>query len=212
MEKLLSSTKKHLKKRAYASFKAKEIFNDEQLNRMNHLVDVVPKKKVTLGDVGDDNNLLVGRFMNDEEGKCPQVLNGEMGEEMVSILNASFSQEYFSKLLGKDYFIRRCQANILTEGSHIGTHIDTYSNMNYIFSIVVQFGKEYGGGEFYVNHDGKEEFIKTAYGDILINKCEIPHGVKKVDSGHRKTLVFFLSDQPPEVPNTENHQIEGHRL
>lgn len=212
MKKLLSLTKTQLRERAYANFKATQIFSNEQLERMNHLVDVVPKKKVTLGDVGDDNNLLVGRFMNDEGGKCPQVMNGDMGEEMLRILNASSSKEYFRKLLRKDYFIRRCQANILTEGSHIGTHIDTYSNSDYILSVVIQFGKEYEGGEFYINYHGKETFIKTSYGDVLINKCEIPHGVKKVNSGHRKTLVFFISDKPLEFPNTENNQIEGHRL
>ena len=207
MSNLVDISNEQLSQNAYAKFSAELLFTEDQLKEMEYLVDVVPKEKVLIGDVGDDNCLLVGRFMQDKKNELPIISNGDMGKKMLSILNSSNVKNYFDSLINTDSYIRRCQANILTEGSHIGVHIDTYSNMDYIYSVVVQFGKDYEGGEFFVHYNNNEHSIKTTYHDVLINKCEIPHGVKKVLGGNRKSLVFFVSDAPLTKYNEDNHQI-----
>ena len=95
----------------------------------------------------------------------------------------------------------------MREGSFIGKHIDTYSNLDYRYSCVIQFGQNYEGGELFVEFNGKEQEIRTGYGEFLVNRCEIPHGVRRVLGGNRTSLVFFLSESPLSTPNTQHKQI-----
>ncbi len=109
--------------------------------------------------------------------------------------------------MGGEFFIRRCQANVLKQGSFIGKHIDTYSNLDYRYSCVIRFGRHYEGGEFFVELEGQEREIRTGYAEFLINCCEIPHGVRRVYSGNRTSLVFFLSQPPLSHAITHHKQI-----
>jgi hypothetical protein len=61
---------------------------------------------------------------------------------------------------------------------------------------VIQLGKQYQGSELLLEHEGRESQLKSGYADVLINRCEIPHGVNRVQSGTRASLVFFLSTPP----------------
>ena len=185
MELLANTIKDELETQAYAHFDAHEIFSQEELDFLSRACQLVPKERIRVGDVGEQNNLDVGRFMEDKKDALP----------------------VFRKVMGGDFYVRRCQSNVLTEGSFIGKHIDTYSNLRYRYSCVIQFGEDYEGGEFFIEHDEREHRIKTGYADFLVNRCEIPHGVDQVKKGNRTSLVFFLSEDDLSVPNVHHTQI-----
>ncbi|NIM40167.1 MAG: 2OG-Fe(II) oxygenase [Hydrogenophaga sp.] len=160
-----------------------------------------------MGDVGEHNHLDVGRFMEDKKEQTPVFRNDPLGREVIERLNQGRCRELLSALMEGEFYIRRCQANVLREGGFIGKHIDTHSNLDYRYSCVIQFGEAYEGGEFFIEHEGREHQIRTGYADFLINRCEIPHGVRTVRGGSRTSLVFFLSKSPLSQPNHHHKQI-----
>ncbi len=191
----------------YSQFSAKDLFTKEQLDLLELNSSIVPKEQIMIGDVGEKNYLDVGRFMNDIKGEKPSVVNASYANEVLSVLNSEKSKLLFNEIIGGDFYVRRCQLNVMKEGSFIGKHTDTDSNEDYIYSIVIQFSNEYQGGEFFVDFRGEEVDLKTTKYDLLINRCEIPHGVRKVKSGTRSTLVLFLSKKDLYHKNMRNKQI-----
>lgn len=207
MQALIEQSKMDLSRQAFSALSASQILDSSDLDYMETACHQIPKEVIEIGDVGEQNFLSVGRFMEDKKGELPVYRNDPVGKTVVDILSSGKCREFFSGIMGGDYYIRRCQSNILQEGSFIGKHIDTYSNLEYTYSVVIQFGKDYEGGEFFVEYEGEELRIKTSYLDVLINKCEIPHGVDTVTKGKRSSLVFFLSKSPLDKPNLQNKQI-----
>lgn len=207
MQETIQTASQQLNSSAYAALNAAQLFSREDLAYMEEACQVIPKTIIEIGDVGEQNFLSVGRFMEDIKGQLPVYRNDPWGKRVVEILSSGKSREFFNGIMGGECYIRRCQANKLEAGNFIGKHIDTYSNLEYRYSVVIQFGKDYDGGEFFVDYEGKEALLKTGYADVLINRCEIPHGVRKVESGTRTSLVFFLSTSPLDKPNLNNKQI-----
>lgn len=207
MQAHIEKAQKDLESVAYARLGAGNFFSEEELAFMAKACTEVPKKLIGIGDVGEENNLDVGRFMEDKKEELPVYRNEPVGRQVVDILNNDRCRAFLTALMGGTYYIRRCQVNVLRDGNFIGKHIDTYSNLDYRYSCVIQFGESYDGGEFFIEVDGVDREIKTGYADFLVNRCEIPHGVRKVTGGNRTSLVFFLSEQPLAVPNTNHKQI-----
>lgn len=206
MVELVKRSKKNLSANAFLKISARDLFDNEDLRFIEDACRDVEKEQITIGDVGEMNHLLVGRFAEDKKGKIP-VICGDLGKKVLDILTSKNAKKYFEGIMDGEYFIRRCQVNVLTEGGFIGKHIDTYSNFEYKYSCVIQFGKDYDGGDFFVDYNGNEQKIKTSYKDMLVNRCEIPHGVENVTSGNRTSFVFFLSKSPYEEINNKNNQI-----
>lgn len=137
--------------------------------------------------------------MEDQKGQLPVYRNDPWGKRVVEILSSGKSREFFNGIMGEECFIRRCQANQLEAGNFIGKHIDTYSNLEYRYSVVIQFGKDYGGGEFFVDYEGKEHQLKTGYADVLINRCEIPTACARWKAG--RALPWCSSSAPARWTN-----------
>ncbi len=207
MQDLINSTIDSLKSNAFARIHGETLFSSEDLQYLHQACESVPKELIRIGDVGEENNLDVGRFMEDRKEETPAYRNSPLGQGVVDRLNNGRCKQLLRSVMEGDFYIRRCQANLLGHGSFIGKHIDTYSNLDYLYSCVLQFGNEYEGGEFFVDHNGQEQEIRTGYGDFLINRCEIPHGVRRVTAGKRMSLVFFLSKSPLTSPNTHHKQV-----
>ncbi|TWC37738.1 2-oxoglutarate-Fe(II)-dependent oxygenase superfamily protein [Pseudomonas sp. SJZ079] len=207
MQEVIQNANLELHSNAYAALNAAQLFTDEEIRYLDEACQIIPKTIIEIGDVGEQNYLSVGRFMEDQKGQLPQYRNDPYGKRVVEILSSGKSREFFNGIMQGECFIRRCQSNLLEAGNFIGKHIDTYSNLEYRYSVVIQFGKQYEGGEFFIEHEGRESQLKTGYADVLINRCEIPHGVNKVQSGTRASLVFFLSTTPLDKPNLHNKQI-----
>lgn len=193
--------------KGYARLCSKILFDEGQLQVIDRCAQEVPKETVRIGDVGEQNSLFVGRFMNDKKGACPTVLNEEYANELLSVLSSSKAERLFRNLVGGDFHIRRCQVNVMSGGSFIGRHTDTDSNHDYMYSVVLQLSDNYEGGAFFVDFSGKRENISTRRHELLINKCEVPHGVDRITRGDRATLVFFLSRKGLDIKNENNKQI-----
>lgn len=199
--------KKTLSNAAFARFTADKLFSRDDFARLERLAQIVPKREIRIGDVGEENNLDVGRFMVDRKGELPVPCNEPLGSEALSLLSGPRARSLFTCIMDGAYWIRRCQANRLRAGCFIGRHVDTYSNFDYRYSVVLQFSRDFSGGSFFVEQAGRDTEIHTQHADVLINRCEVPHGVRRVTAGDRLSMVFFLSSSPPDVPNLHHRQI-----
>ena len=86
---------------------------------------------------------------------------------------------------------------LIDKGNFVGYHLDTDSNPDYIAACVVQLGSDYTGGKYRVHQkNGTHNDFTSDFGDLIISNCNYPHEVTKVESGNRKSLVFFVSNDP----------------
>lgn len=174
---------------------------DTELKRLEELADNLPMEHIEIGDANEPNFLNVGRFMTDIEDSL--VVNEEISREAISILGSEEKMMIYCKLLGKrELFLRRMQYNVMNKDSFIGLHLDIDSNPDYLVAVVIQFGDDYEGGEFVLHNQDRVTTFKSKKYDIIVSDCLIPHEVKKIKNGNRKSLVYFLSENGG--PNRRN--------
>ena len=164
----------------------------------------VEKEYVSIGDAGENNNLLVGRFMTDIEK--PLVVDNPYSNKVIDILKNEKMNDFIKKILNignEETFLRRIQFNQIDKDCFVGYHLDTDSNPDYLTAGVIQLGRNYEGGNYRVYQKDKSFYdYKTSYGDLILSNCKYPHEVTKVIEGERKSLVFFISRY-----NGENQRI-----
>ena len=178
--------------------------NKDELNELLTCCEKVNKEFIEIGDAGESNNLLVGRFMTDV--KKPEVVQNPFSKKVIDILSKKKMFDFIKNVCGKDknLFLRRVQFNQIDKGNFVGYHLDTDSNPDYIAACVIQLGSDYTGGKYRVyQSNGKFNDFISGFGDLIISNCNYPHEVTKVESGNRKSLVFFVSDQ--EGKNKRNN-------
>lgn len=174
---------------------AGELFSAEEITQLEWLYRAIPEERVVLGDAGEPNDLYVSRFMIDQAGELPTLVNRPQADEVLVLLRAPKRETFFHALLGSERYIRRCQVNRLVSGSFVGYHLDVDSNPDYDVSVVVQLGREFTGGEFVVYPTpASENVFAPTHGTVIISKCVYPHEVRRVTSGERISLVYFLSE------------------
>lgn len=169
-------------------------------------------EKVVGGDTGDAHSVWVGRFVNDVHE--PEPLH-RLTDEVLDILMNSEMHTFFAGITGDSPLcVRRCQANRLNEGDFIGYHVDQDTTPDYMATAIFQFSAPYQGGEFVVHHpetgDATVDFPRFS---VLMNRGDIPHQVKPVESGERLTLACFFSTNfgPTQKPRSEI-QVEQHLI
>jgi predicted 2-oxoglutarate/Fe(II)-dependent dioxygenase YbiX len=175
----------------------------ENVQELQKLCYEVEKEYISIGDAGEKNNLLVGRFMTDI--KKPEVVQNLYSDKVIKILSEKKLINFIKKILdvNQEIFLRRIQFNQIDKNCFVGYHLDTDSNPDYIAAVVIQFSDLYKGGIYRVyQNDGSFSDFKSSYGDIIISNCKYPHEVTKVTEGERKSLVFFVSHS-----DTENKRI-----
>lgn len=170
-------------------FTAEEWQRIEAIAASPHL----PLERVVIGDAGEANDVRVGRFVTDVER--PLRVNEPLASALLDIIHSPARADLHRRLLGSDgATLRRAQLNILTAGSYIGRHLDTDSNPDYGYSIVLQLGTDYAGGDFAAYEGHRTVFCqRPARRSVLITRSDIPHEVKPVTGGERISLVYFLS-------------------
>lgn len=154
---------------------------------------LLPHERVVIGDAGEDNDVRVGRFLTDVDR--PQRVNEPLASRLLDIVHSPAKAALYRRMLGADAVtLRRAQVNTMSAGSYIGYHLDTDSNPDYGYSIVLQLGTNYTGGEF-VAYEGKHAVFDAApeHRSALITRSNIPHEVKPVADGRRISLVYFIS-------------------
>jgi len=154
----------------------------------------LPTETVYYGDVGEPNKVDVARFVTDVEE--PKIVNKAFSEPLIKLIYNERVETFLKKFLKiSDLFLRRCQLNILEGRGFIGKHLDIDSNPDYLVAVILHFDEGYLGGDFYYYPNEKRKKIDTFKNCVIISSCSIAHEVTSLESGKRKTLVFFLSEK-----------------
>ena len=159
---------------------------------IENIIDDVEYEHIVGGDAGEGHSVWVSRFYNDVEK--PVALHPR-AKEISDIIMSSKMKNLYKKIFGTgELCLRRCQVNLLNEGDYIGLHVDQDSNPDYLATVVLHFDSGYRGGEFITRDKQRGDHSYSPYKRAaLVNDCSIPHEVKAVESGQRKTLACFLS-------------------
>ena len=110
---------------------------------------------------------------------------------------------YSSLIKSEPVCIRRAQVNRMEVGGFAGRHLDVASNPNYEYSIALQFGESFQGGEFVVYPPNGQApvVLKPTLYSMTISNCRFPHEVREVTFGVRVSLVYFVSHSHGANPN-----------
>lgn len=169
-------------------------FTQEDLDNLSDYCEKVEKEFIEIGDAGESNNLMVGRFMTDTEK--PLIVNDELSIKLLEILSKDSVINLIKEILDikSKLYLRRVQYNQINKNNFVGYHLDTDSNPDYLVACVIQLGDDFEGGIYRVYQKDKSynDFYPTK-GSLIISNCSYPHEVTKVTKGHRKSLVFFIS-------------------
>lgn len=166
---------------------------------IDELIDKVDREAVVAGDAGDEHKIEVRRFRRDVD--FPVDLD-PASKGLMEIINSDKMQEFYRDLTGFDNVcIRRAQANLLSEGDYVGIHIDGEgdpkyqgTHIDYKYAVVLHFELDYKGGDTVIYPKSGVKTITLPEYSMFIITGALPHEVKTVESGVRKTLVYFLSD------------------
>lgn len=149
-----------------------------------------------------------------EEGEVSytHVLNGDSGEkgeadvfrmrhpdipgtklqECVDYLFCDRFHDFLLRELGiNGYELDRIQTQIYKEGYFLGQHVDRDSS-DYDFTLVFIMKQALEGGEFVMLIDDREISVSPEEGSLIILDSHIPHEVKRVIKGSRRTMCAFL--------------------
>lgn len=165
------------------------------LNLKNYC-DNVEKEFIKIGDAGEKNHLLVGRFITDI--KKPEIVKNKYSKKVISILKKKKIISFIKKIIKtkKNLYLRRVQFNEISKNCFVGYHLDVDSNPEYVAACVIQLGSNFKGGLYRVYKNKKTKNFydyEPSKGSFIISNCLYPHEVTKVKSGKRRSLVFFVS-------------------
>ncbi len=182
--------------------------SNEDVDKLNLFCNKVNKEFIEIGDAGETNHLLVGRFMTDI--KEPKKVDNHFSNKVIEILSSKKVIEFIKNVCStkEDIYIRRVQYNEISENCFVGYHLDKDSNPDYLAAIVLQLGVNFNGGLYRVyNKFNKKKYIdyKPDFGSLLISDCDYPHEVTKVESGKRGSLVFFVSKNNGKNPRNNKN-------
>ena len=155
----------------------------------------VKKEFIEIGDAGESNHLLVGRFMTDK--KKPEIVKNDYSKKVIQILKKKKLYNFIKQILKtkKTLYLRRIQFNQIKKNCFVGYHLDVDSNPDYTAACVIQLGSNFTGGIYRVFQKNKKKFIDypPTEGSLIVSNCQYPHEVTTVKSGKRESLVFFVS-------------------
>lgn len=191
----ITQSKKYFNRGTAYFTKNKTPFNTLELNKLSDYCKKVDKEFIEIGDAGEKNHLLVGRFMTDV--KKPEVVKNRFSKKLLKILSQKKVIKFIKEIIkeNKKIYLRRVQFNQIDKNCFVGYHLDKDSNPDYVAACVLQLGSKFSGGKYRVyKPKTKKHFdYSPVYGSLLVSDCNYPHEVTKVKKGKRKSLVFFIS-------------------
>tara|TARA_A100001015_G_scaffold272703_1_gene327498 strand:- start:4679 stop:5296 length:618 start_codon:yes stop_codon:yes gene_type:complete len=192
---ILTQSKKYHERGTAYFLKNKTPFNNAELKRLCNYCEKVEKEFIEIGDAGEKNHLLVGRFMTDI--KKPLIVKNPYSKKLLKILSQKKVFNFIKNTIKekKDIFLRRVQFNQIDKNCFVGYHLDKDSNPDYVAACVLQLGSKFSGGKYRVYKPKTKKYIDytPTFGSMLISDCNFAHEVTKVNKGKRKSLVFFIS-------------------
>ena len=170
--------------------------SEEDFLNLKKYCDNVEKEFIKIGDAGEKNHLLVGRFITDI--KKPEIVKNKYSKKVISILKKKKIISFIKKIIKtkKNLYLRRVQFNEISKNCFVGYHLDVDSNPEYVAACVIQLGSNFKGGLYRVYKNKKTKNFydyEPSKGSLIISNCLYPHEVTKVKSGKRRSLVFFVS-------------------
>ncbi len=169
-------------------------FKINDLSLLDNYCKDVKKEFIKIGDAGEANHLLVGRFMTDVDK--PLIVENPYSKKLLNILSQNTVTNIIKNIINVDdeIYYRRVQYNQINKNCFVGYHLDIDSNPDYLAAAVIQLGNNFEGGLYRVYQKDKS-FIdyKPKFGSLILSNCTYPHEVTKVLNGERKSLVFFIS-------------------
>lgn len=167
----------------------------------------IPREHVGVGDTGEECELYVGRIMVDVTK--PIIVNQEQAKKILPIVTSEKMTQWVTaktKHRGKLY-VRRCAVNYMPKGSLVGSHDDGQANPDYLYFVVLHLNTDFVGGDFYSTHQKTKSIINFPNcHKLLLSRCNLTHGVKKVEDGLRITLVWFYADESAPEINRRNYE------
>ena len=139
MSEKLSFYKKNYQKNGTIMIPFNEEINpidQEDFENLLNYCENVEKEFIEIGDAGESNNLMVGRFMTDKEK--PEIVKNEFSLKLLKILKKDVVINLLSKILDTkdELFYRRVQFNQINENNFVGYHLDTDSNPDYLWHVL----------------------------------------------------------------------------
>ena len=169
--------------------------SEDDFYNLKSYCDKVDKEFIKIGDAGEKNHLLVGRFITDI--KKPEIVKNKFSKKLISILKKKKIINFIKKILKtrKKLHLRRVQFNEISKNCFVGYHLDIDSNPEYVAACVIQLGSNFKGGLYRVYQKKTKKYFDYApsKGSLIISNCFYPHEVTPVKSGKRGSLVFFIS-------------------
>ena len=113
-------------------------------------------------------------------------------DECINILESDNFKHFIAReTLIPHFEIDRIQAHIYRPGDFLAKHIDSDSS-DYLYTFVLILQSPEEGGEFVMFFGDEEYVVSPPAGTLIILDSSIPHEVRPVIKGERKTLCAFL--------------------
>lgn len=169
----------------YEIYKIIRLFDEEQLKKINHLVS---SSKIEL-DWEDGNKT----FKGEEGTKNNKELSNEFYKNKIYqiVLESIENNLEFTEFT----FPKDIPALIVSKtesGGYYNTHTDVASVGDFSVTVFLSEKDTYTGGELCLWINGKEDRIRLDPGYAVVYPTGTPHRVKKVESGVRHAVVFWL--------------------
>lgn len=175
------------------------IFDDSQWTTLEILIREISSKPDLLEVISTGQGVLqqanfslyLYRFISRQNG-VSSVIGSEYTKIILQLIADSNLMTQINNLAQQNLRILRMQLNVMNEGGFVGLHIDYDSDPAYVFSVMIQVGSEYSGGNFIIyNEDGKSKVIQRTNRSIMVMSSLSPHKVEHIQKGFRYTVCLF---------------------
>lgn len=178
------------------------VFSKEEVERIIDLEDLSRFAKGAVGGALTNPNGQVNLQNRDSDVMWIGPNTGDNGEALwlfnkFADLTSKVNQDHF--LYDIDHMLD-FQYTVYREDQHYNWHLDSFNQWSYFerkisSSILLSDPEEYEGGEFEIIYNGNGDSpvsIKPALGDVLFFASWMPHRVRPVTKGVRKSLVSWV--------------------
>lgn len=113
-------------------------------------------------------------------------------EDCVNILSSEVFTNFIIDETGISNFdIDRIQAHIYRPGDFLAEHVDAESS-EYLYTFIFILQKAEEGGEFVISLGNEKVVLNPEEGTLIVLDARLPHEVRPVKRGVRKTLCAFM--------------------
>lgn len=174
----------------------KEAFSGDEIERIVFLEKILEFNKGRVGGIANGNDVNEEARKSDVAFMQPDDNTHWIFERLASVI----PRVNYDLFMLDIEVIETIQYTIYTEGQHYDWHLDSHAHwLNYerkiSGSVLLTDPDEYEGGELEIITTGspdKSILLKPQKGEIAFFASNMPHRVKPVTEGVRRSLVFWV--------------------